>query len=338
MTICCVRCSRWMTDIKADNMAKGQITIVGLDSIGIALAQAIKQARPAAVVAGVDADPRRVQAALKVTALDRNDTNAAAACRDADLIVLNVPPSQLRETFKQIGPNMRDGAVVLDLTPIKAAVLDWAAEYLPSTARHLSCHLVLHPDIDEWREPGPDLFHGAVLCMAPTPDTDEVAIKSGSDLAKIIGARPYFMDVHEHDGLLAAVEGLPGLVSAAALMTATQARSWPELSQVAGPIFAQSTRSVSNSALDFGAALAYNRADVLRWLDAFLGTLRDVRQAVSDGDVDRLTAWLDEAAQQRADWLAARPIAPWRDEDAMPGPPGKLARMDPLMPGWGQKS
>ncbi|MBP7687119.1 MAG: prephenate dehydrogenase [Thermoflexales bacterium] len=319
-------------------MAKGLITIVGLDPIGIALAQAVKQARPNALVAGVDADPRRVQAALKVTPLDRNDTNVAAAARDADLIILNVPPSELREAFKLIGPNVRDGAVVLDLTPIKAAVQDWAAEFLPSTVRHMSCHLVLHPEVDEWRVPGPDLFHGAVLCMAPTADTDETAIKSGSDLAKIIGARPYFMDVHEHDGLLAAVEGMPGLVSAAVLMAATHARSWPELSQVAGAVFAQATRSTQHSALDFGAALAYNRADVLRWLDAFLGELRDVRQAVSDGDVAKLNEWLDEAIQRRAEWLAARPIAPWSDENAMPSPPSELKRMDPLMPGWGRKS
>ncbi|MBI5566889.1 MAG: prephenate dehydrogenase [Chloroflexi bacterium] len=319
-------------------MAKGQITIVGLDSIGIALAQAVKQARPGALVAGVDTDPRRVQAALKVTPLDRNDTNVAAAARDADLIVLNVPPSQLREAFKLIGPNVRDGAVVLDLTPVKAPVLEWAAEFLPPTARHMSCHLVLHPEVDEWREPGPDLFHGAVLCMAPTADTDEAAIKSGSDLAKIIGARPYFMDVHEHDGLLAAVEGMPGLVSAAVLLAATKARSWPELSQVAGAIFAQTTRAPQHSALDYGAALAYNKADVLRWLDAFLGELRDVRQAIGDGDVGKLNEWLDAATQRRTEWLAARPLTPWNDEDAMPGPPSELKRMDPLMPGWGQKS
>ncbi len=254
-------------------MAKGQITIVGLDSIGIALAQAIKRARPSAILMGVDADPRQVKTALMNAQFDRNDTNIAAAARDADLIVLNVPASQLREAFKQIAPHVRDGAVVLDLSPIKAPVLEWAAEFLPPTARHLSCHLVLHPDVDELREPTPDLFHGSVLCMAPTPDTDEAAIKSGSDLAKIIGARPYFMDVLEHDGLLAAVEGMPGLVSAAVLMAATRARSWPELSQVAGAIFAHTTRAPQHSALDYGAALAYNQAEVLRWLDAFLGEL-----------------------------------------------------------------
>ena len=319
-------------------MAKGQITIIGLDAIGVSLTLAIKRARPAAFIVGVDDDPRRLQAALKFGQLNRTEPLAVAGGRDADLVVINVPPSQLRATFQQIGPSLRDGAVVLDLSPIKAQVLTWAAEFLPDTVRHLSCHLALHPDVNEWSEPKAELFHGAVLCMTPTTETDEVAIKSGSDLARVIGARPYFMDVHEHDGLLAAVEGVPGLVSAAMLLAATHARSWPELAQVAGSVFAYTTRSAQHPALDFGAALVYNQTDVLRWLDAFLGELREVRQAVSDGDVTKLMTWLDEAAQLRADWLAARPIAPWNDEDARPGPPSELKRMDPLMPGWGQKN
>lgn len=318
-------------------MAKGQISIAGLDTIGVSLVLAIKQMRPDAFIVGIDGDPRRLRDAQKSGKIDRNDSSAVTGCRDASLVILNVPPSQLHEAFQQIGPVLRDGAVVLDLSPIKAQVLSWAAESLPNPARHLSCHLILHPEADESGEPRATLFHGALLCITPTTETDEVAIKSGSDLARLLGARPYFMDVHEHDGLAAAVEGMPGLVSAAMLMTATHARSWQELSQISGAIFAQATHAASHSAIDAGAALAYNKSEVLRWLDAFLAELRDVRQAVNDGNVDKLNQWLNEAARQRDEWLAAKPIAPWNDEDAMPGPPSELKRFDPMMPGWGQK-
>jgi len=319
-------------------MAKGQISIVGLDSIGVSLVLAIKQSQPDAFIVGIDADPRRLRDAMKPGKLDRNDASLVTGCRDASLIILNVPPSQLRDAFQQIGPVLRDNAVIVDLSPVKAEVIGWANELLPKPERHLSCHLVLHPQVNENDEPSATLFHGAVLCMTPTTETDEVAIKSGGDLARVLGARPYFMDVYEHDGLAAAVEGLPGLVSAAALMATTRARVWPELNQIAGTVFADTTRSVSHSALDWGAALVYNKREVLRWLDAFLGELRQVRQAVDSGDATQLNQWLTEAAQQRAEWLAAKPIAPWNDEDAMPGPPNELKRLDPMMPGWGQKS
>jgi prephenate dehydrogenase len=167
--------------------------------------------------------------------------------------------------------------------------------------------------------------------------TDEIAIKSGSDLARTIGARPYFMDVLEHDGLLAAVEGMPGLVSATMLLAATRSRAWDELSQIAGPIFAQATLPASHPAIDGGAAFTMNKSEVLRWLDAFLESLRDVRQAVSAGDAEKINKLLAEANQLRLEWLAAKPMTPWNDTDAMPEPPHELRRMDLLAPKWGQE-
>lgn len=318
-------------------MAKGQITIVGMDAIGIALTLAIKQARPDAFVVAVDTDSRRLSGALKFGAVDRNDSNLASGCREASLLILNVPPSQLRETLRQIGSQLREGVVVLDLAPVKVEVLNWVAELLPDHVRHLGCHFVLHPDVGEIVEPKAELFHGAVFCMTPTVHTDEIAIKSGSDLSRTIGARPYIMDVYEHDGLLAAVEGMPGLVSAALLLTATRSPGWHELSQVAGPIFAHATQPAMHPAIDAGAALTLNKFEVLRWLDAFLQSLKEVRQAVSDGDDATLNRLLTEAAQQREAWLADKPIAAWKDEDALPGPPTELKRLDPLMPGWGRR-
>lgn len=318
-------------------MAKGQITIVGMDAVGVSLTLAIKQARPDALIVGVDSDVRRLRDAMKYGRLDRNESNLLSGAREASLIILNLPIGQLRDVFQQLGTALRDGAVVIALGPVNAAVASWAGEYLPDTVRYVSGHLMLHPDANELAEPAADLFNGAVLCLTATADTAEVAIKAGSDLAKIIGARPYFMDVHEHDALMAAVEGMPGIVSAALLMAAMHAKAWPELTQIAGAVFAHATASTAHSAID-GETLVQNRVNVLRWLDAFLAELREVRQAVDTGDVQRLDGWLNEAIDRRASWLSGRPRAPWNDETALPGPPTELKRFDPLMPGWGQKS
>src|SRR5512135_2866868 len=128
-------------------MAKGQIAIVGLDTIGVSLVLAIKQSQPDAFIVGIDADPGRLRDAMKPGKLDRNDASPVTGCRDASLIILNVSPSQLRDAFQQIGPVVRDNAVIIDLSPVKAQVIEWAAEYLPHPERHLSGHLVLHPQV-----------------------------------------------------------------------------------------------------------------------------------------------------------------------------------------------
>jgi hypothetical protein len=58
---------------------------------------------------------------------------------------------------------------------------------------------------------------------------------------------------------------------------------------------------------------------------------------VSEGNAGKIKALLADATQQRLEWLAARPMTPWNDEEAMPGPPHELRRMDLLAPKWGQE-
>lgn len=319
-------------------MAKGQITIIGMDQVGVSLVLAIKRQRPDVFIVGADTRVELLRDAMKTGQLDRNDTNLVVACREASLIIITLPVSQLRDVFSAIGSELLDGAVVLDLASVKAEVLKMAEEVLPPKVQHLGCHLILHPDAADRfpEEPDADLFHGSLLVMTPTPNTSEAAIKAGDNLAKTIRARPYFMDVFEHDGLLAAVEGMPALVSATMLLAATRSRAWDELSQIAGAVFAQATLPASHPAIDGGAALTMNKTEVLRWLDAFLEALRDVRQTVSAGDTEKLNQMIAEANQLRLEWLSAKPMTPWNDQEAMPEPPHELRRMDLMAPKWGQ--
>ncbi len=314
-------------------MAKGQVTIVGLDQIGQSLALAIKRGLPDAFIVGADTDPLLVRDAKKISAFERVELNVTAACREAAIDIINLPPSALRATFAQIGSALLEDSAVLCLTPVAADVTTMAEEVLPPTAHFMSCHLVLHPDISEQSAPNAELFYGAVLCMTPSAHTHPDAIESGSNLARAIGARPYFMDMFEHDGMLAALEGMPGLVSAALLLAATRSASWLELSQVAGPLFARATQAALHPSIDGGKTLAFNRAEVVRWLDTFLATLREVRQAVNDNDAAKLNALFDEALQQRLAWLKARPIAPWNDELARAGEFQRFKGFNPLIPG-----
>ena len=318
-------------------MARGQITIVGMDRTGAALALAIKSVLTDAFIVGADADANRLRDAIRASKVDRTDSNVAAACREASLIILNAPLAQLREGFEVIGPQLREGAVLLTLVPAAVEAAQWAAELLPPAVAYLLCHLVLHPSDIEYTEPHADLFHGSVLCMLPTAETAERAIKAGSDLARVIGARPYFMDALEHDSLLAAVEGVPGLVSAAVLLAAVGTQTWSDFSPVAGAIFYQATQPVLHSSLEAGQALVANRIEVLRRLDVFLERLREVRQLVDEGDAEQLTQLIAAAAQRRDEWLATKPQKPWSDEETLAGPPRELPRFDPILPGWGLK-
>jgi prephenate dehydrogenase len=319
-------------------MARRQVAIVGLDTVGIALAQAIKQASAESVVVAIDADGDRRREAMRLGKVDRTEANFVNGCRGADLIIINAPLLQLREALEVLGEQPPAQAVVLALAPVAVEPQRWGPDLLPEDAPYLVGHLILHPEAAVDGEPQADLFQGAVLCLLPTVDTHKRALTAGSDLARMLGVRGYFMDAVEHDALVAMVEGMPGLVAAAMLLAATRSSQWNELIPLSGVIFKQATEPLFDPAIDAGEALIQNRAEVLRQLDAFLLALREVRQLVETGQAEPLKTMLRAAAEQRMTWLFERPRRPWDDEEARFGPPRELPRFDPVLPGWGMKS
>ncbi len=319
-------------------MAKGQIAIVGMDTVGTSMALAIKRALPETYLVAVDPAGPRLRDASKFVKFEQTATDVASGCQGAALIVLNVRPSQLREAFTRIGPQAVEDAVILVLAPVTAVADQWAAELLPPSVHFMSCHIVLHPEKAALARPDADLFHGAVLCMLPTAQTDGGAIKIGGDLARILGARPYYLSAAELDGMLAGVEGLPYLLSALAALTAMRSEAWHELSMVAGPLFGQITQPMLEPQYDQGDAVQLNRKDMLRWLDMFQASFRDLRRAIESGQEQGLNTVFEELEQKRTEWLNSRPARAWVDEDGMPSSGLKYQRPNPLLPHWGVKT
>ncbi len=317
-------------------MAKGQIAVVGMDTVGVSLALAIKRTLPESNLVIVDPDARRLREAGKFAKFEQTATNLASGCRGAALVILNLPLSQLREAFQLIGPQLIEDAVILVFAPVAVAVDEWAAELLPRGVYHMTCHLVLHAEKAAQTQPDADLFHGAVLCLLPAPQTDGGVVKIGGDLARTLGARPYFLDAAELDGMLGGVEGLPYLLSALAALTTMQSEAWPELSAVAGPLFARITQLMLDPQYDQGLGVQLNRVEVLRWLDVFQANLRDLRHVLEAGQ--ELGQILEELEQKRAEWLNSRPVRAWTDEAGLPPSTMKYQRPNPLLPHWGIKT
>lgn len=318
-------------------MAKGQIAVVGMDNVGISMALAIKRALPESNLVIVDPVGRRLREAGKFAKFEQTATDVASGCRGAALVILNVRPSQLREAFKLIGPQMIEDAVILVLTPVAVAADEWAAELLPRGVHYMICHLVLHPEKAAQTQPDADLFHGAVLCLLPAPQTDGGVVKIGGDLARTLGARPYYLDAAELDGMLGGVEGLPYLLSALAALTAMHSEAWRELSMVAGPLFARVTQPMLEPQYDQGMGVQLNRTEVLRWLDMFQANLRDLRRVIETGQEQELSKIFEELEQKRTEWLNSRPVRAWTDEAGLPSSGMKYQRPNPLFPHWGVK-
>jgi prephenate dehydrogenase len=119
------------------------------------------------------------------------------------------------------------------------------------------------------------------------------------------GAEPFFIDPHEHDGFVAGVSHLPFVLSTTLMNTVSRDPSWRDMKTLTASGFRDTTRLAAGSPEMHRDILITNRESVNRWLDAFMATLGDLRQALA-GDEETaqaaLDTYLNEARDARALW------------------------------------
>jgi prephenate dehydrogenase len=109
-----------------------QITIVGLGQIGTSVGLALADQAELVQRIGHDRELGIARKAEKMGALDKVAINLPSAVEEADIILLSLPVDQIRETLNVIKEDIKEGAVVMDTSPVKPAVAGWASELLPT--------------------------------------------------------------------------------------------------------------------------------------------------------------------------------------------------------------
>jgi len=292
-------------------MTKPTITIVGLGPIGASIGMALKKSGGDFEIVGHDKEPTVSNKARKLGAVDSTSWNLISATEQADLIVLAIPISSMRKTMEAMGPDLKQGCLIVDTCSVKRPVLEWADELLPETVSFVGGNPIVHlPD----PEPGQmstelakeDLFKNKLFCLCPSIRTSPEAVQLASDLTASLGAQTYFLDAEEHDGLVAGVEHLPLALSAALMNTVTESSGWREMRKVAGDTFTRAS-DLTESGADALREISLSNADnMVRWIDDAIRKLYELRNAVRDGDEEYLTDTFDTVLENRQQWLADR--------------------------------
>jgi len=296
-----------------------QITIIGLNRVGASIGLALAKIKDQAVRIGNDRDPAVARAAEKMGAVDKTIINLPSAVRDADVVVLALPVDEIRATMEVIVQDLKPGSVVIDTSPVKGKVMEWVTELFTDNDRYfVSLTPSLNPAYlletrDDAEGAHADLFKNGLVFITSQPGIDESAITLATNLVQILGGVALFADSYETDGLIAYSHLLPGLVSAALVNATIDQPGWREARKIAGPSYAQTTESVMHyeENKELGQSAMYNADNIVRMLDFVLAELRQMRDAVAEGDDEVLKERLEHAQDGRSLWLQQRRTADW---------------------------
>ena len=293
------------------------ISIIGLDRTGTSLGLALKQSPLDLVVVGHDPDSNRSRAAQALGAIDKSARNLGKAAAQADILVLAIPFSELKETLLGISNSVRNHTVIIDLSDLKEPGIIWAQKF-QLEGHYVGARLVMAaPSLSDGRNAtelaDAALFQNSLYCVIPDAKADPAAVETAVNFGRLIGAKPYFLSPKEHDVLVQGTETMPGLMAASLFSAVHKTIAWRDMLRFADLPFALTTLPLQNS--DDIVHLALNDKEAtLRWLNAVITEMQEIRQWVYEGDADLLTARLEEMMFQREKWLRERTRNEWLED------------------------
>lgn len=296
---------------------KPRITIIGLGRIGTSIGLALKKSVADLELIGHDKVRDVGNAALKSGAIDKHEWNLYNACQGAGLIVLAMPLAGVLETIGLLKDDLAPGVIVTDTAFIKQPILHAASAFKPGV-HFIGGHPIFRPALDTAApraQANAELFRDAQYCLTPTPDADADALNVLSGFVSMLGAKPFYLDAVEHDGLTAGAQHLALVMQAAFLKTTTASSGWRELNKFAGDDYFQATQLTTQDAKSIAQLLQAQQAPLQAWMTQTMQTLRELQTLLAQNDAAALEKWLVPAQEARTQWLHNEVGAPTQTTD-----------------------
>ena len=270
-----------------------KVGILGLGLIGGSLARAY--ALEGHTVYAQEADEQILSFAILSGAVHAPlDEKRIAQC---ELILLAIYPDGSASWLENHAPQISPSALVLDCCGIKREV---CARCFPLAEKYGFIFVGGHPmagtQFSGFKYSRATLFRGAPMVLVPPVFDDISLLERVKEALKPCGFGSFSVTTAEdHDKMIAFTSQMPHILSNAYIKSPTalnhkgfSAGSYKDLTRVAwlnAPMWAE--------------LFLENRENVLFELDTYLNSLNAYRQAMADGDFDRLVELLEEGKKRK---------------------------------------
>lgn len=280
-----------------------RVAIVGVGLLGGSLGLALRESGWGGTLIGIGRTQATLDRAVELGCVDEATTDLSKGIAGADVIVLATPVSTIIAQLAQLGEGGIGGAVVTDVGSTKEAIVGAAEAALGDSAGQFCGS---HPMAGK-TDAGPEaaeagLFKGRPCVVTPTDRTDDAARATVEAMWAAVGAKLVTLSPEDHDFQTAVVSHLPHLAGVLLTQTAMEGGGW----DVASTGFESATRLASSNPLMRMDIVRDNREQILAAIDAFIGRLDALCEALETDNADALREAFEAAKAARDLWVDGR--------------------------------
>lgn len=272
---------------------------------------------------GNDEDTEIAKAAQKMGALDQTKNRILEAVKDAQIVIVDQPLGDLDFVYGAIGDGLRAGAVVLDVSPLKRPVIEFARTHFPKnsegnpTAYLVGIFPLMHfANLYDFRrgiEAADDKYLiGGDMVITPDANVPPDAVKLATDLTDMLQMKPHFLDPYEFDALSDISEGLPVALSVAMLNVVRAADGRKDLERILNPNFLLLLSHLRAHNPDDMTDMLLNNVDsTRRHLNDLIRALAGLRDLLDKNNPDTLNEHISQSVAEFDDWQNRRDKGIW---------------------------
>lgn len=281
-----------------------RVAVIGVGLIGGSFSLALKAKKLCRHVVGIGRSAANLKLALERGIIDSIETDADAAARGADLVLVATPVAQFPAVMRAVEKSLKPGAIVTDAGSTKRDVVATARAALGAKiAQFVPAHPIAGAEHSGAAAANPELFRGRRVVIAPLEENSERDIEAVSALWAAAGARVSRMTPQEHDEVFAAVSHLPHLLAFALVSDVSKRPNSAQLFGYAAGGFRDFTRIASSHPEMWRDICVANRDRLLHELHLYEEKLITIGQMLEASDAPALEKLFAEARAAREKWL-----------------------------------
>jgi cyclohexadieny/prephenate dehydrogenase len=266
------------------------VALIGIGLIGSSLSPAICKHRLAGHIAGHAQSQRTRDKAVELKLVDSVHDTAAAAVKDADLVIICTPISTYAAIGAAIAPHLKPGAILTDVGSVKQAVIRDLGPFVPDHVHFVPGHPVAGTEHSGPESGFAELFEGRWAILTPPPGTDEAAVERLAELWRRVGSQLEIMEAGHHDKVLAITSHLPHLIAYCIVGTVTDLEevTKSEVIKFSASGFRDFTRIAASDPVMWRDVFLNNREAVIEMLGRFTEDLTALQRNIRWGEAEKL--------------------------------------------------
>ena len=278
-------------------MLFNKAAILGVGLLGASFSLALKRHGLCGNVCGFGRSAANLERAKEMGIIDSLAANPAAACADADLVLLAAPVGSFLDLVKGALPALKRGALVTDVGSVKGRLVHDLEDSMPPGVHFVGAHPIAGSDRSGIQYADPDLFREALCIVTPSDRTEPAALTAVTAVWKSFGSKVLTMNPDQHDRVYAAVSHLPHIIAYAIVNAISDIDS--SLFSYCGQGFRDMTRIAASSPEIWTDISLLNRENIREMIAIFRRNLDSIDAHLRASEADALKEHFARASASR---------------------------------------